>query len=77
MGENKESGPAAAAESANPQQPDADATSSETLEDVEAAAKVSTGSGLASESSRLETSSPEPEGSGGERADGSDAGGPM
>jgi hypothetical protein len=76
MGENKESGRAAAG-GANPQQPDADATSSETLEDVEAAEKVSTNSGAASESSRLETSSPEPEGSGDDRADGSDSGGPM
>jgi hypothetical protein len=75
MGENEKTGPAAA-DDANPQRPDADATSSETLKDVEAAEKVSTGSGLGAENSPLETSSPEPEG-GGSRADGSEDGGPM
>ncbi|HZI18899.1 MAG TPA: hypothetical protein VEY09_09910 [Pyrinomonadaceae bacterium] len=76
MRDREETEPGAAG-AANPQQPDADATSSETLEDVEAGEKVSTGSGVGSESSPLETSSPEPETGGGSRADGSDSGGPM
>lgn len=63
---------------ANPQQPDSAATGSETLKDIESSEKVSTGSGLGSESSPLETSSPDPEtGGGGGRADGSETGGPM
>jgi|GEM_PF-6246782 len=76
MAENREDGPATTG-GPNPQRPDADATSAETLEDVEASEKVTTGAGVASESSPLETSTPEPEGGRGDRADGSDAGGPM
>lgn len=58
---------------------DEDATSSETLSDIEAGEKVAgAGGGSAgSESSRLETSSPDPEAGGEGRADGGDAGGPM
>jgi hypothetical protein len=55
------------------QQPDADATSSETLGDIEEGANVeSTGA----TGSQLEGSSPAPAPDGG-RADGSDTGGPM
>jgi hypothetical protein len=56
---------------------DAEATSSETLSDLEDKSKVSTGSS-GSGSSSLEGSSPRPDtGGGGGRADGSDTGGPM
>ena len=57
---------------------DAEATSSETLSDIESSEKV-TGGGSAggSESSSLEGSSPKPDSGGGGRADGSDSGGPM
>jgi hypothetical protein len=55
-------------------QPDAEATSSETLSDIEEGEKVkSTGS----TGSQLEGSSPAPSPDGGGRADGSDTGGPM
>jgi hypothetical protein len=54
---------------------DAEATSDETLSDIEASEKVS--SGGASESSPFETSTPDPDAGGGGRADGSDTGGPM
>ena len=54
---------------------DAEATSDETLSDIEASEKVS--SEGASESSPLETSTPDPDAGGGGRADGSDTGGPM
>jgi hypothetical protein len=57
---------------------DAEATSSETLSDIEANEKVSTGGGGgSSESSGLEGSSPKPDSGGEGRADGSDSGGPM
>ena len=55
---------------------DAEATSSETLSDIEANEKVSGGAG-GSESSSLEGSSPKPDSGGEGRADGSDTGGPM
>ena len=58
---------------------DAEATSSETLSDIESSEKV-TGGGSegGSGSSSLEGSSPKPDtGGGGGRADGSDTGGPM
>ncbi|MBC7931686.1 MAG: hypothetical protein H7Z38_14085 [Rubrivivax sp.] len=56
---------------------DAEATSSETLSDIEESEKVSTGGG-GSSSSDLEGSSPKPDAGGdGGRADGSDSGGPM
>lgn len=56
---------------------DPEATSSETLSDIEQNEKVS-GSGVGgSESSPLETSSPDPEAGGEGRADGSETGGPM
>jgi hypothetical protein len=54
---------------------DAEATSSETLSDIESNEKVSGGGG--SESSPLETSSPKPDAGGEGRADGSESGGPM
>ena len=56
---------------------DEEATSKETLSDIEEGEKVSTGGGAASESSSLEGSSPRPTSDGGGRADGSDTGGPM
>ena len=55
---------------------DAEATSSETLSDMEENVKVSTG-GAGSGSSPLEGSSPKPDSGGEGRADGSDSGGPM
>jgi hypothetical protein len=59
---------------------DEEATSSETLSDLEESTKVSGGgSGSDSSSGSLEGSTPAPDagGSGGGRADGSDTGGPM
>ena len=56
---------------------DAEATSSETLSDIEANEKVSGGSAAGSEGSSLEGSSPKPDTGGEGRADGSDTGGPM
>jgi len=56
---------------------DAEATSSETLSDIEENTKVGTGSAGGSESSPLEGSSPKPDSGGEGRADGSDSGGPM
>ena len=56
---------------------DAEATSSETLSDIEENEKVSSGSGGSSESSPLETSTPNPDAGGEGRADGSESGGPM
>jgi hypothetical protein len=57
---------------------DAEATSSETLSDIKANEKVSSGGGSgSSESSPLETSSPEPDPGGEGSADGSETGGPM
>ena len=55
---------------------DDEATSSETLSDIEENEKVSTGSS-SSESSPLETNSPDPDAGGEGRADGSETGGPM
>lgn len=65
------------AESEGTPKRDEQATSSETLSDIEESEKVSTGSGAGSESSSLEGSSPRPTSEGGGRADGSDTGGPM
>ena len=56
---------------------DAEATSSETLSDIEGKEKVSGGSAGGSESSPLETSTPRPDAGGEGRADGSETGGPM
>ena len=59
---------------------DEEATSSETLSDLEESTKVkSGGSGSGSGGGSLEGSTPSPDagGSGGGRADGSDTGGPM
>ncbi len=53
---------------------DAEATSSETLSDIEESEKVK---GTGSTGSRLEGASPRPSTEGGGRADGSDTGGPM
>jgi hypothetical protein len=55
---------------------DAEATSSETLSDIEASEKVIS-DGASSESSPLETSSPEPDAGVEGSADGSETGGPM
>ena len=56
---------------------DAEATSGETLSDIEEKEKVSGGSAGGSESSPLETSTPRPDAGGEGRADGSETGGPM
>ena len=56
---------------------DAEATSSETLSDIEENTRVSTGSAGESTGSPLEGSSPRPDSGGEGRADGSDSGGPM
>jgi len=56
---------------------DAEATSSETLSDIESSEKVTGGSAGGSESSALEGSSPKPDSGGEGRADGSETGGPM
>jgi hypothetical protein len=57
---------------------DEEATSSETLSDIEDKEKVSTGGSSGSDGgSSLEGSSPEPDSGGEGRADGSETGGPM
>ncbi len=56
---------------------DAEATSPETLSDIEENEKVSTGGSGSGTGSDLEGSSPKPDSGGGGRADGSDSGGPM
>jgi hypothetical protein len=69
--------PKASTEGGTPER-DAEATSSETLSDIESSEKVSGGgSSGGSESSSLEGSSPKPDSGGEGRADGSDSGGPM
>ena len=68
--------PKARAEGGTPER-DAEATSSETLSDIESGEKVTGGSAGGSESSSLEGSSPKPDSGGEGRADGSDSGGPM
>jgi hypothetical protein len=69
--------PEASTEGGGTPERDAEATSSETLSDIEENTKVSTGSAGGSESSPLETSSPNPDSGGEGRADGSETGGPM
>jgi hypothetical protein len=65
-------------EESGTQRRDEEATSSETLSDIEESEKVSTGRGSTSSSGELEGSTPSPDAGGGEgRADGSDTGGPM
>ncbi len=70
--------PKASTEAGGTPERDAEATSSETLSDIESSEKV-TGGGSAggSGSSSLEGSSPKPDSGGEGRADGSDSGGPM
>lgn len=69
--------PKASAEGGTPER-DAEATSSETLSDIESNEKVSTTGGSGSSTgSALEGSSPKPDTGGEGRADGSDTGGPM
>jgi hypothetical protein len=75
MEESKD--PKASAEEGGTSARDAEATSSETLSDIESSEKVTGGSAGGSESSPLEGSSPKPDSGGGGRADGSDSGGPM
>ena len=70
--------PKASTESGGTPERDAEATSSETLSDIEENTRVSTGGAAESSGSSLEGSSPKPDSGGGEgRADGSDSGGPM
>lgn len=75
MEESKD--PKASAEGGGTPERDAEATSTETLSDIEAGEKVSGGSAGGSGSSPLEGSTPKPDTGGGGRADGSDSGGPM
>ena len=56
---------------------DEEATSSETLSDIEENEKVSGGGGSSDGGSSLEGSSPKPDSGGEGRADGSETGGPM
>ena len=56
---------------------DAEATSPETLSDIEENSEVSTGGAGESTGSPLEGSSPKPDSGGEGRVDGSDSGGPM
>ena len=69
--------PKASTEQGGTPERDAEATSSETLSDIESNEKVTGGSAGGSESSPLEGSSPKPDSGGEARADGSDSGGPM
>jgi len=69
--------PKASTEGGGTPERDAEATSSETLSDIEENTKVSTGSDGESSGSLLETSSPKPDSGGEGRADGSETGGPM
>ncbi|MBV8855710.1 MAG: hypothetical protein JOZ02_02005 [Acidobacteria bacterium] len=69
--------PKASTEGGGTPERDAEATSSETLSDIEANEKVSTGGAGSSTGSALEGSSPKPDSGGEGRADGSDSGGPM
>jgi hypothetical protein len=78
MEETKDPNAQDANENEGTQARDAEATSSETLGDIEESEKVSTGGGAGSSSSETEVNSPKPDGDSGEgRADGSDTGGPM
>jgi hypothetical protein len=74
---NEPSGEPSSGENAATPERDAEATSSETLSDIEASEKVSDAGAGGSESSTFETSSPNPDGGDSGRADGSDTGGPM
>jgi len=56
---------------------DAEATSPETLSDIEKGTKVGGSSASESSGSPLETSSPKPDSGGEGRADGGETGGPM
>lgn len=69
--------PKASTEGGGTPERDAEATSSETLSDIEENTTVSTGSTGDSTGSPLEGSSPKPDSGGEGRADGSDSGGPM
>jgi hypothetical protein len=69
--------PKASSEGGTAQARDAEATSSETLSDIEAGEKVSGGGAGESSGSSLEGASPKPDSGGEGRADGSDSGGPM
>lgn len=68
--------PKASTEGGTPER-DAEATSSETLSDIEENTNVNTGGAGESTGSPLEGSSPKPDSGGEGRADGSDSGGPM
>ena len=76
MGETKDPQKTPAAQGETPER-DEEATSSETLKDIEDSEKVKGGSGGSSTGSDLEGASPRPVTEGGGRADGSDTGGPM
>jgi hypothetical protein len=69
--------PKASTEGGGTPERDAEATSSETLSDIEENEKVSTGGSGESSGGQLETSTPRPDSGGEGRADGSETGGPM
>jgi len=69
--------PKASTEGGGTPERDAEATSSETLSDIEGDTKVSTGGAGDSTGGPLEGSSPKPATGGEGRADGSETGGPM
>ncbi len=69
--------PKASTEGGGTPERDAEATSPETLSDIEETTEVTGGSAGGSDSSSLEGSSPKPDSGGEGRADGSDSGGPM
>ena len=69
--------PKASTEGGGTPERDAEATSSETLSDIEANEKVGGAGASGAGSSPLEGSSPKPDSGGEGRADGSDSGGPM
>ncbi len=74
MEENKDPRANPTGEAGGPPERDAEATSSETLSDIEGSEKVKSSGSTGSD---LEGSSPRPATGGGGRADGSDTGGPM
>ena len=75
MGETRD--PQASTEGGGTPERDAEATSSETLSDIEENEKVKTGGPGGGTGSSLEGSSPKPDSGGEGRADGSETGGPM
>ena len=69
--------PQASTEGGGTPERDAEATSRETLSDIEASERVDTGGPDDTSGGQLETSTPRPDSGGAGRADGSETGGPM